>query len=472
MRCFSIRSKEIKERFDPKFLISFKKLSKAMSSKISYRPLSEFLLCPPQYGANESAKECSEDTEYRYIRITDIDEFGNLKQDDVKTAENIDLKYELQENDILFARSGATAGKCFIYKTKYGKSIFAGYLIRFRINYEKLNPDFLFYYSQTDYYKQWVNSIQRPVGQPNINSKEFCELKIPVFSEDLEKNLEIQNKIVKIMQDAYKNKSSKEIEAETIINSFENEIYSKLDVCTPEFKFKQCYKISTNNIKKKRIDAFYYQPDFEDIALSIKKSKYKVIPLIDIIDTVISGQRPQGGVSQIKEGVPSLGGEHVLANGLIEPEKLKYIPIDFHHKHITSRAFPLDIILVKDGATTGKVGIIPESYPHKEININEHVFILRVKKEVNPYYVFAYLKTQMAQIQIKREVVGGTIMGIVKDSLNNILIPYEDKNFNIQNEIAQEYKKRLEQYITLKNEAIQNFYDAKNIVEKMILGEE
>ena len=61
----------------------------------------------------------------RYIRITDIDDQGGLLSKNWKTAKNIQEKYVLDENDILFTRSGATAGKAFIYKKEYGKAIFA-----------------------------------------------------------------------------------------------------------------------------------------------------------------------------------------------------------------------------------------------------------------------------------------------------------------------------------------------------------
>ena len=62
------------------------------------------------YGANEIAIDGDPQTDVRYIRITDIDADGNLQNEDWKTAKRVDEKYTLDENDILFARSGATAG--------------------------------------------------------------------------------------------------------------------------------------------------------------------------------------------------------------------------------------------------------------------------------------------------------------------------------------------------------------------------
>lgn len=137
------------------------------------------LLCEnPMYGANESAAKGNPKTDYRYIRITDINEDGSLN-DDWKTAEKIEEKYILKNGDFLFARSGATAGKTFIYNEKYGKAIFAGYLIKFTVK-ENLNSNYLNFILKSDNYQNWV--LQKRVGtaQPNINAQQYSSFEIPL----------------------------------------------------------------------------------------------------------------------------------------------------------------------------------------------------------------------------------------------------------------------------------------------------
>jgi type I restriction-modification system DNA methylase subunit/restriction endonuclease S subunit len=143
----------------------------------------------PQYGANEKAIEGNPLTDFRYIRITDIDYNGNLNND-FKTCENIEIQYILEEGDFLFARSGATVGKTFLFKSKFGKALFAGYLIRFRTQKEKLIPEFLNYITQSDYYKNWIGAVQTGTSQPNVNAQIYSDLKIPLPP------LEVQQKIV------------------------------------------------------------------------------------------------------------------------------------------------------------------------------------------------------------------------------------------------------------------------------------
>lgn len=158
----------------------------------------------PMYGANVSAKEGNKDSDYRYIRITDITDDGNLN-DDWKTAEVIEEKYILKEGDFLFARTGATAGKTFCYKADYGKAIYAGYLIKFRPNAELLHFDYLRIVTKSTIYKKWAENTRGGTAQPNINAQQYSGYKIPVPSLSVQQ--EIVSKIETIEQQISKLKS-------------------------------------------------------------------------------------------------------------------------------------------------------------------------------------------------------------------------------------------------------------------------
>lgn len=125
------------------------------------------------YGSGASAIDFSG---LRYIRITDIDECGNLKPDK-KSPNHYEEKYLLNTGDILFARSGATVGKTFLYsKEKYGPALFAGYLIRLIPNLSLVNPVFVYHFTNTKFYKDFIAKVQNTVAQPNINAKQYSEL--------------------------------------------------------------------------------------------------------------------------------------------------------------------------------------------------------------------------------------------------------------------------------------------------------
>ena len=141
-------------------------------------PLDDLSLGKGEYGAQSAS------TEYvpgrpRYVRITDINDDGSLN-DDVVSSANIedDEQYKLSYGDFMFARMGATVGKTYAYKT--GNQIFAGYLIRYRLNLEKIIPEYLYAYTRLDEYKSWVLLNQSGAAQPGINAKKYGSLQIPV----------------------------------------------------------------------------------------------------------------------------------------------------------------------------------------------------------------------------------------------------------------------------------------------------
>ena len=176
-----------------------------------------------EYGSNKPA--INYNGGYRYIRITDINATGELKTEKVGVSdEEIEAqKYALKENDILFARSGATVGKNFLYNKKYGKCIFAGYLIRFKLNPHLISTKYLKIYLDTNYYWNWVKNCQNIVAQPNINAKQYGEdLKIMLPP------IELQNKFAERVEKIEKlsfeiEKSIKE--AENLYNSLINKYF-------------------------------------------------------------------------------------------------------------------------------------------------------------------------------------------------------------------------------------------------------
>jgi type I restriction enzyme, S subunit len=104
---------------------------------------------PLKYGANEAAELNDPDLPH-YIRITDIREDGALREESSKSlAEAAAAPYFLKEGDLLFARSGATVGKTFRYKASWGRAAYAGYLIRARLDEQRLDSHFVIYFTQS-----------------------------------------------------------------------------------------------------------------------------------------------------------------------------------------------------------------------------------------------------------------------------------------------------------------------------------
>jgi len=109
--------------------------------------LKRILISSLMYGTNEAAELEDKDLP-RYIRITDFNGDGILREDTFKSLPFDKAEgYYLKEGDVLFARSGATVGKSFIFNNYKGRTCFAGYLIKASPNLHKLSPDFLYFYT-------------------------------------------------------------------------------------------------------------------------------------------------------------------------------------------------------------------------------------------------------------------------------------------------------------------------------------
>lgn len=455
MECFTVYSNELDGILSPLFFISKPKNTKG------------FIELKKVANINPSRKRpnLKLDDKVPYVGLPETGDL-EIKQVLRRPYKEVKGRNIIKQGDILFARiEPSIFNQKYIFVSNLESSEYAFTSTEFYIVESKNNivPEFLFYMFFSDLvYKQVIGKTTGSTGRRRLDKGVFEKLMIPY------PNIETQNRIVEIMKSAYAIKKQKKQEAIKLLNSINDYVLAELDIKLPELKDKIYFTVDSKEVKNNRSDSYYFQPKFKEVGKALEKGKYTITKLNKISDKITSGQRPKGGVRQIKEGIPSLGGEHVLSNGSILTQDLKYIPIEFHKMHLKSKVAKKDIIIVKDGATTGKVGIVPENYPFEEVNINEHVFLVRCKKEINPYYLFAFLKSQIGQIQINREITGGTIMGIVRESVDNLKIPIPA--IKIQNKIAKEVKTRMESADELNKEAEEILIEAKAKVEKIITG--
>jgi restriction endonuclease S subunit len=135
---------------------------------------------PLKYGANEPAEEeIIEDP--RYIRITDFGNDGKLKKNTFKSLPmNKAANYLLSNGDILFARSGSTVGKTFLFKNYDGFACFAGYLIKATSNPDIIVYDFLYNFTNSSGYNNWKESIFQQSTIQNIGADKYNQLKIAI----------------------------------------------------------------------------------------------------------------------------------------------------------------------------------------------------------------------------------------------------------------------------------------------------
>ena len=427
---------ELAERFDPE-MVSYNK--KVRQFTYATKPLKSLLLTPPQYGANESGITRNSIQSPRYVRITDINENGNLIDGLGVTAETVENKYILNNNDLLFARSGNTVGKTYLHKSdavSYS-CFFAGYMIRFVVDSGKILPDYLFLYTQLTPYKDWVKAVKRTAGQPNINAEEYKSLLIPLPDLTTQKSW-----IVKYQQ-AEQAKQKKEQQAQALLNSIDGYLLNALGITLPKQDNrleKRMFTVPLSEVTGKRID-----PDIYFTKLyKVEGGTYDNLPLHKLA-LVNKGQ-------SITSNHIIAGSYPVIAGGQSSP---------YSHN-----VFNYDGNIITVSASGAYAGFV---WYHDYSIFASDCSVIQSKDEniLNTLYLAELLKTKQKEIYNLQQgagqphVYGRDLMQL------NIPIPPIEKQAEIATHISQ-IRAAAKQ---LQDEAAELLTTAKAEIERMILGE-
>jgi len=135
--------------------------------------IEEIIRCPLDYGLNAASTKY--DGKRKYLRITDIDDSLRVFNYNDLTSPNLSYiseNYRLQSGDIVFARTGASVGKTYLYNKRDEEVYFAGFLIRARIK-DTYSPYFVFTSTLTDNYSKFIKITSQRTGQPEVNAQEY-----------------------------------------------------------------------------------------------------------------------------------------------------------------------------------------------------------------------------------------------------------------------------------------------------------
>ncbi len=433
-KIFIINRSDIEGRLDPKMALYNRKVQHSLYPLVT---LGSLLQSKPQYGANEVGIPRVSHEEIKYIRITDIDEFGQVDSKGLgATVNNVEQKYILNENDILLARSGATVGKAYIHKQLPYKCLFAGYLIRFVIDANKAIPDYIFTYTQLSAYKEWVNAIQRPTGQPNINAEEYKSLEIPL------PEIPIQRHIVNKINLAYQQKANKYAEAQQLLDSIDAYVLYELGITLPEIQSdlsNRMFYSSFQHVVGQRLDPV----NILYLGQKTQSAIYDNIPLKDIA-TLVKGQT-------ITESNAISGDFPVIAGGKTSP-----------YTHNTYNQKGNVITVSASGAYSGYV------WYHTNSIYASDCTVIRSKSEDRflTQYIFEVLKAQQSRIYLLQQGAGQP--HVYPIDLAQLWIPIID--MPKQQEIIEHINDIRRQAKALQAEGRVILEQAKQEVEKMIIG--
>jgi type I restriction enzyme, S subunit len=447
-----VRRGEIAERIDPKFIAFGGHQVIQAKNKNS---LGELVVQEPDYGAAERAIAMSSPDDTKYIRITDYGEDGIEPNHEFVTAEFVDEKYLIEDEDILFARSGATAGKTFIYTKDLGKAIFAGYCIRFRFDKEKVLPKYVYFYTKTNRYAAWVNSMQRAAGQPNINKEEYKSFVIPL------PELGIQRSLVADMESARLARQEKLGQADELLQGIDGFVLEQLGIKLPKEENTPFFAIRFNAVQDGRVDPHFHHPSFVNLIEVIKTVPYKELgQLVRFSSEVWSPEKETAETFKYIE----ISGVDIQTGNVTATETLV--------SEAASRARMVtrngDILISLTRPHRGAIAQIDQSLDgciaSTGFSIIREITVEKITKD----YLWSVLRNQVSLRQMFQRSSGGNYPAITENELEKILIPISSEE--IQEKISSELSRRRAQARQLREEAEREWQNAKEKFEKAILG--
>ena len=373
MQKFIAKSSELFDRFDPKY-VAFKR--RAANFRYPAVKMGSLLSESPEYGAGEAGIERVDEATPRYIRITDIDENGELLPGLGMTAANVEPQYFLRDGDLLFARSGNTVGKSYLYESERVTypCFYAGYMIRFRFG-EKVLPKYVFAFAQTPYYHEWVSAIQRSAGQPNINAQEYRSLEIPLPP------LPEQRKIVAELDAAYAAKRAADEKATKLLASIDDMVLNELGIAKlPKPDTSLSSRIFT--VPAKEVANATLAPDHYFDAIDFSKARYSCERFVERIDI-----DPPCGLEQITKLVPMEG----VSAEWCAIENIEDISPDATQGYSTFRGGDVIWARITPCMENGKSAVV-EAEPSECFCGSTEFLVFRPKDDkVNPYYLQSLL---------------------------------------------------------------------------------
>lgn len=332
-----------------------------------------------EYGLNASAK--SFDGTHKYIRITDIDDSSRKFNSQSLTSPDIDLSsadnYKLKNGDILFARTGASVGKSYIYADSDGLVYYAGFLIRARIK-SGVDSNFVFQHTLTSSYENFIRVTSQRSGQPGVNAKEYSTFEISVpsyeeqrkigsFFQQLDETIALHQRKLDLLKEQKK--------------GYLQKMFPKNGAKVPELRFagfaddwEERKLVSMTNYKNGK--------GHED-----KQSTIGKFELINLNSISISGGLKHSG-KFIDE-----------ADDTLQKDDLVMILSDVGH-----------------GDLLGRVALIPED---DRFVLNQRVALLRPNATADPQFLFSYINAH--QYYFKAQGAGMSQLNISKGSVENFI---------------------------------------------------
>lgn len=378
------------------------------------------------YGLNAQAVKY--DGKHKYIRITDIDDNSRSFLQDNLTSPDIDFEkadnYILKKKDILFARTGASVGKTYLYNETDGLVYFAGFLIRGKIKND-IDEAFIFANTQTERFHKFIRLTSQRSGQPGINAKEYTSFEF--YCSDFQEQVKI------------------------------GEFFKNLDesIVLHEKKL-----VQTQNLKKAMLEKMFPKQGSKRPEIRLKgfSGDWVVKKLGDVVD-IVGGGTPDTNVPEFWNGEidwysPTEIGSNVYANGSVK--KITKLGL----KNSSAKILPAKkTVLFSSRAGIGDMAIL-----NKDAATNQG-FQSFIANNIDIYFLYS-MGFKIKKFALSK-ASGSTFLEISRNQLAqmDLLCPAMDEQEKIG-----EFFKQVDETIKLQQQQLQTVKNLKQaLLEKMFV---
>lgn len=447
----------VKERFDA----DYQKLVNSTLFRFKYPLMSiESLFFVRDGDHNKFPEEeySDENNGIRYLRVQDIKEGKIINERPIYVSKqyyNTIKRSHVKSGYVLFSIM-ASVGSVAIYPDGADDCTAnraVGILVP---KSEKIISQYFQAFCDTEIGQKLFETLKKGGVQQRLNLSDVNKLKIPIPAID------IQSQIVAIYTQAYEIKRQKEAEAKALLDSIDAYLLKLLGIIFPEkVETKPVFYTRFKNVQGNRFDPFYHKVEFEINHKSVLKGLFEVKPLSQIIIKLIKGRLPkdsekEGECKVVQINSIQMDGSIDLVNLLTSK------PIFGNDQRLQKN----DNLIVITGATIGKIGFWQYE---GDYFLGGDVVKFQCVENVNPYFIYSYLRSQIVQTELKRNVTGATNGHLSPSDIEKIQIPVPP--LLVQNEIAEHIQKLRAKAKALEDEAKEILEKAKIEIEKMILGE-
>jgi type I restriction enzyme S subunit len=374
------------------------------------------------------------------IRIGDISSSINASNAQLVNPKNLKEldRFIIKNGDLLLAMTGATIGKNCMYLTD--DIAYVNQRVGILRSKNLLIQPFLKFFIDTPFFREFISLKCSGSAQENISSSQIAELKICLPS------IEEQNHIARFLD-----------HQTTIIDEIIQRKEKQIEL------LKEKRQSIINEMVTKGLNPNAKMKDSGIEWLGEIPEEWQIIPIRYLNTKVGSGVTPKGGGEvYTEEGVIFVRSQNVHFDGLRLDDVVK-IDFETHEKMNGSKVDYKDVLLNITGASIGRCCVVNMK---DEMNVNQHVCIIRPNKKILPEFLNLILQSIVGQIQIRLGITGGNREGLNFEAIKNFLIPVPD--IISQGEIVRDIELKLASFEILLSKNSQQIEKLKEYRQSLI----